>query len=286
MPQEIKISVIVPTKDEAENIAECLESLADFSEVFVVDSQSSDRTTEIAKSYGANVIQFHYNGEWPKKKNWAISNLPLRNEWILIIDADERMTPELRDEMSEAIEVSDISGYYIRWKFIFLGKWMRHSWNHGWMVRLFRRSSGKYEDLGMRSEGGWDNEVHEHLIVNGRVGRLKSYLLHDSEKTLESWIAKQNDFSTWNAEKRRQQRDETLISALRFIGSTDPLKRRRLLKAVFIRLPAKPMLLFFYLYVIRLGLLDGVAGLYFCALRASHELNICAKMHEARIINR
>lgn len=286
MPQRIKISVIVPTKDEAENIAECLESLTEFNEVFVVDSQSSDRTTEIAKTYGANVIQFNYDGEWPKKKNWAISNLPLRNEWILIIDADERMTPELRDEMAEAIEVSDISGYYIRWKFIFLGKWMKHSWNHGWMVRLFRRNSGKYEDLGMRFEGGWDNEVHEHLIVNGRVGQLKSYLLHDSKKTLEAWIAKQNEFSTWNAEKRRRQRDETLISALRFIGSTDLLQRRRILKAIFIRLPAKPILLFFYLYVIRLGLLDGVAGLYFCALRASHELNICAKMHEARIINR
>src|SRR5262249_14972048 len=153
------VSVIVPTRNEEKNIDECLRSLAWANEIFVVDSHSSDATAKKAEALGAQVVQFEYGGGWPKKKNWAIQNLPIRSDWVLIVDADERVTPELRDEVKSAILDPTISGYYVRWKFIFLGRWMRHSWSHGWMLRLFRRGQGRYEDLQMRDEGGWDNEV-------------------------------------------------------------------------------------------------------------------------------
>src|SRR5262249_54201523 len=151
-------------------------------QIFVVDSRSSDRTAAIAHELGATVVQFDYDGKWPKKKNWALQTLPIRNEWFMIVDADERVGQDLQAEIRKAIKQSEFSGYYIRWKYIFLGKWMKHSWRDGWMLRLARTGRAEYEDLGMRGEGGWDNEVHEHLIVDGRVGRLKSYLLHDSNQ--------------------------------------------------------------------------------------------------------
>ena len=163
------VSVIIPTKNEALNLTEAIESVDWAQEVFVVDSQSTDGTQAIAERMGARVVQFHYDGGWPKKKNWAIHNLPIETEWILILDADERVTPQLRDEIVRAIENPAIDSYYLRWKFYFLGRWMKHAWSHGWMLRLFRRGKGEYEDLGMRGEGGWDNEVHENIIVDGRT---------------------------------------------------------------------------------------------------------------------
>ena len=278
----IPVSVIVPTKNEAVNIGACLESLSWADEVFVVDSHSTDATVDLAGAAGAQVVQFDYNGGWPKKKNWSLRNLPIRNEWVLIVDADERATPELRDEIAGAIQDDRCDGYYVRWKFVFLGRWMKHCWSHGWMLRLLRRGRGEYEDLGMRGEGGWDNEVHENIVVCGRTGRLRAFLLHESCKDLASWIRKQNEFSDWNAVRRLRQVAEPL-PPLSWLVSRDPLKQRRWLKALYLRLPAKPFLLFMYLYFIRLGFLDGKAGFLFCRLRAMHELNIAAKMHELRV---
>src|SRR5690606_5274307 len=176
----LPLTVIIPARNEERNIAQCLDSVAWADQVFVVDSCSSDRTREISEAMGATVVDFHYDGGWPKKKNWAIHNLPIRNEWIFILDADERVSQELREEIARAIQTPDIDGYYLHWKFIFLGRWMKHCWRHGWMLRLFRKGQGEYEDLGMRSEGGWDNEVHENIVVHGTTAKLHHWLIHDS----------------------------------------------------------------------------------------------------------
>lgn len=203
----------------------------------------------------------------------------------MILDADERVDKELADEIAEAIRRDDIDGYYVRWRFMFLGHWMRHSWSHGWMLRLVRTGKGEYEDLGMRNEGGWDNEVHENIVVQGKTGRLNNWLTHDSNETLSFWIRKQNEFSDWNAVRRERQIGEGM-PPLSSLWSTDPLSRRKYLKAMFLRLPFKPALLFVYLYIIKMGFLDGRSGLYFCALRAAHELNINSKIFEMSIAKR
>ncbi|TRZ88393.1 MAG: glycosyltransferase family 2 protein [Methanosarcinales archaeon] len=279
------LTIIIPTKNEAVNIGDCLASVQWANEVFVVDSQSADETCHIAEQFGAKVIQFHYNGGWPKKKNWALQNLPIRNEWVFILDADERVTQELRDQIDQAVRDPKINGYYVRWKFIFLGRWMRHAWSHGWMLRLLRKGTGQYEDLGMRDEGGWDNEVHENIVVHGKTASLSAPLLHEANQDLSYWIKKQNEFSDWNAVRRFRQINEDL-SSLKGLLSSDPLKRRKSLKGLFIRLPGKPLLLFFYLFVLKRGFLDGREGFYFCALRAMHELNISAKMFELALVRR
>jgi glycosyltransferase involved in cell wall biosynthesis len=277
----LPITVIIPTKNEEKNIRDCLASVCWAEKVFVVDSYSQDRTGDIARELGAEVVDFAYDGGWPKKKNWAMRNLPIYTPWLLILDADERVDADLAREMATAIQRDDLDGYYLRWRFIFLGRWMRHSWSHGWMLRLVRTGKGEYEDLGMRGEGGWDNEVHENIVVAGQTGRLKSWLTHDSHESLSYWIRKQNEFSDWNAVRRLRQLAEG-TPPVTHLFSGDPLRRRKYLKSVFLRLPFKPVLMFLYLYVFKMGLLDGRAGLYFCALRAAHELNIGAKMFEIR----
>lgn len=282
------LTVLIATKDEALNLPEALASVRWADQVIVVDSGSSDGTVEIAEKAGAEVLQFEYEGGWPKKRNWGMQGGGVRNPWVLVLDADERVSPELRTQI-ESVASSGAGdgpvGYYLRWKFVFLGRWMRHSWSHGWMLRLFRQGAVEYEDLGMRGEGGWDAEVHENLVPleEGAVcGRLSEPVTHDSEQSLSFWIAKQNQFSDWNAKRRLTQLEESMppISSL---FSSDPGKRRRWMKALFLRLPCKPTLLFVYLFLWKRGFLDGVAGFYFCRLRAAHELNINAKMFEAKL---
>ena len=280
------LSVMIPTKNEQENIAACLETVRWSDDVWLIDSYSTDRTKEIARTYdNVNVVDFDYQGGWPKKKNWALRNLTLKNDWVLILDADERVTPELYAEISEAIKDERINGCYLRWKFMFLGRWMKHCWSHNWILRLVRRGAGEYEDLGMREEGGWDNEVHENIVVNGRTACLNSTLLHESNQSLSYWIDKQNQFSNWNAKRRIYQLKEK-IPPMRNIWSSDPLKRRKFFKALFIRTPGKPFIIFAFLYFFKLGILDGISGFYFCMLRAMHELNISAKIYEMRLASK
>ena len=279
MNTKLPVSVLIPALNEEKNLPDCIASVQWADEVYVIDSGSRDATRQVAEACGAQVVDFHYDGGWPKKKNWAIRNVPIRNEWFLILDADERVNDALRDQMAEAIKSPSINGYYLRWKFVFRGRWMKHGWRHGWMLRLVRKGFGEYEDLGMRSEGGWDNEVHENMVVSGPTATLDAWLTHDSNEGLHHWLNKHNQYSDWNSVRRLRQLQEPrppLSSAL----SSDPTTRRRFLKYVYLRLPLKPVLMFAYLYFFKLGILDGKAGLYFCALRAGHELNIEAKMFE------
>lgn len=116
---KVPVSVLIPAKNEEKNLSACLDSVARADEIFVVDSQSSDRSGEIVESYGANLVQFHFNGQWPKKKNWSLENLPFRNEWVLIVDCDERITPEQWDEIAVAIQDQNYNGYYLNRRVFF-----------------------------------------------------------------------------------------------------------------------------------------------------------------------
>jgi len=275
----VPITFIIAVKNEEKNIADCLKSIDWADQIFVVDSQSNDNTVEISSRLGATVVQFYYDGKWPKKRNWSLDNLQIDNEWVFLLDADERVTSDLKDNIESCISQNKYDGFYVKWKFIFLNKWMKHSWSHGWMLRMFRHKKARYEDLGMRSEGGWDAEVHENIILNGHSGKMPGLLDHNTNQNVSFWIQKQNEFSDWNAVRRINQLDEK-IPSISYFFSKDEVKIRKFIKSVYIRLPFKPVIIFIYLYIVRLGFLDGKVGLYFCSLRAMHELNIQVKIFE------
>ena len=279
--EPLNVSVLIATKNEEKNIEGAIRSVEWADQVTLIDSGSTDSTCEIAQSLGSEVCQFHYNGMWPKKRNWALKNVTIRNPWVLVLDADERVSPELRKDIEWAIRQDEYDGFYIKWQFYFLGKWMKYSWSHGWMLRLFRLGKGVYEDLGMRDEGGWDVEVHENIVVDGKCSKLKGHLIHKSNENLSYWIEKQNSFSDWNARRRLTQVNQG-IPPISSVFSSDPGKQRKWLKAIFLRLPLKSFLMFIYLYVIKMGFLDGLAGYHFCALRAFHEGQINAKIFELK----
>ena len=254
---KIPVSVLIPAKDEEYNLAACLESVARADEVFVVDSQSSDRSEEIALSYGAEVVQFHFNGRWPKKKNWSLEHLPFRNEWVLIVDCDERITSELWDEIAIVIQNTNYTGYYLNRRVYFLGQWIRHGGKYpDWNLRLFKHRCGRYENLNTEDiPNTGDNEVHEHVILQGAVGYLKEDMLHIDFRDIYHWLARHNRYSNWEARVYYNlltgQQDQGTIGANLF---GDSVQRKRFLKRIWVNLPFKPLLrfiLFYFVYLIR-----------------------------------
>lgn len=279
----LPISVIIPALNEEANLADCLRSVFWADEVFVVDSHSTDRTAAIAEAAGAKVVQFDFHPGGPRKKNWALENLPFRNEWVLILDADERITPELEAEIRrEFASGPPHDGYYLNRKLIFMGRWLRHGGNYpSWNLRLFRHRLGRYERLhteDLASAG--DVEVHEHVVLDGRAGYLREPMLHLDYKDLARWLDRHNRYSTWDAKMRLnllEGKDVSSIAA-RLFGS--PVERKRWLKKLWLRLPCKPLLRFTYMYFLRLGFLDGKPGFLYSVLKATHEFHIAAKMWE------
>jgi len=278
---KLPVSAIVAARNEARNLPACLESLRQVAEVYVVDSQSTDATLEIARSYGAKVIQFHYKGGWPKKRQWAIETLPLVNDWILLIDADEMLTPELEDEIRSAIEVPGIDGYYICLRMFFLGRILRHGDAGFWKLSLFRRGKGGYEcRLRDQDASMADMEVHEHVAVDGATARLCNPLVHRNVESLSRYIRKHDEYSNWEARvllQKDRDRDELRPSAF---GSQ--AQRRRWLKKKLFAVPGSPVLLFLYRYVVRLGFLDGIPGLIYCGFQATQMFHTKAKIYELK----
>jgi glycosyltransferase involved in cell wall biosynthesis len=287
MSSKIPVSVLIPAKNEEANLPACLESLQVADEIFVVDSQSSDRSIEIAESYGANVVQFHFNGSWPKKKNWSLENLPFRNEWVLIVDCDERITPESWQEMAELIEKDECEGYYINRRVFFLGKWIRHGGKYpDWNLRFFKHKKGRYENLSTEDiPNTGDNEVHEHVILDGKVGYLKEDMLHEDFRDLFHWLERHNRYSNWEARvyyNLLTGKDESGTIGANLFG--DAVQRKRFLKTVWVRLPFKPLLRFILFYIIQLGFLDGKAGYIYGRLLSQYEYQIGVKLYELKAL--
>ena len=284
MVKSIPLSVIIPVKNEERNLAACLASVAFADEVWVVDSHSTDRTGEIAREHGAQLVQFDYGGGFPKKKNWALANLPFKHEWILLLDADERVTPELEEEIEAILaRPGEIDGYYVNRKLIFLGRWIRHcGWYPSWNMRFFKHRLGRYEKLEAEEvENAGDVEVHEHVVLDGQAGYLKQDLLHEDFKSVFHFIERHNRYSNWDAKVYYNFAHgiggDSQIGASLF-GS--PLERKRYIKRLWARMPFRPLLRFIWMYVVKRGFLDGRPGLIFCTLMTMHEAVIGAKLYE------
>ena len=277
----LPLSVIVAVRNEEENLSRCLESLADAGEVYVVDSFSTDATPEIGRSFGAKVVQFRYEGGWPKKRQWALNTLPLNYEWVLLLDADESITPELAAEIKDAIQNSAIAGYYIGLDMHFLGRHLRHCGATFYKLSLFRRGKGRFECRTADQDNSMcDMEVHEHVIVDGPTAKLQNRLLHRNVASISRYILKHDEYSNWEARVWSEpERDSELAPSL--FGSQ--AQRRRWLKQKFFRMPGSSVLLFLYRYLFCLGFLDGKPGLIYCAFQAIQCFHVKAKLYEMNL---
>ena len=277
---KLPVSVIVAARNEAKNLPRCLAALHDVGEVYVIDSQSTDSTPEIARSFGATVVQFHYQGGWPKKRQWAMETLPLAYDWIFLVDADECLTPALAEEIRAAVKNPDMNGYYVSLEMHFLGRPLRHCGASFWKLSLFRRGKGGYEcRLKDQDTSMADMEVHEHVVAEGATAHLKHPLVHHNVESLSRYIQKHDEYSNWEAKVWVQGEGATQLQPSLF-GSQ--AQRRRWLKTSFMRIPGAPVWFFFFKYVLSLGFLDGVPGLIYCGFQAVQMFHVKSKIYELR----
>lgn len=276
----IPVSVVIAARNEAKNLPRCLQALRDAGEIYVIDSQSSDDTVEIARSLGAKVVQFHYQGGWPKKRQWAMETLPLAYDWILLLDADEVLTPELAKEIRSAIQNHAMDGYSIQLRTWFLGRALHHGDVGLWKLALFRRGKGRFEcRLKEQNASMADMEVHEHVVVEGATAKLRNPLTHHNVESLSHYIRKHDEYSNWEARVLLQRENDRGLPASLFGTQA---QRRRWLKLKLFAVPGSPVLLFLYRYVLRLGFLDGVPGLIYCGFQAVQMFHTKAKIYELK----
>jgi glycosyltransferase involved in cell wall biosynthesis len=262
------ITLVVLTQDEEHNIADCLASAAGFDDVHVLDSGSTDRTTEIARSCGATVHHHPFHG-FGQQRNWAINNVPARYDWQLHLDADERLTPELIAEMSREVGADPaFGGYLVPSKLLFAGRWLKHAGQYpGYQVRLFHRGRLRFVDHGhgQREETGYP------------VGRLREPLLHHAfSRGLDHWFAKHAVYARREAEHALGLGGSSKepSGARGSLLSRDPTFRRRALKRLTARLPGRYFLRLAYMLLFKRAFLDGRAGITYAHMMATYEAMI------------
>ncbi len=277
---KVPISILIPIKNEAANLPRCLAAVEWADEIFVVDSGSSDGSIRMAEENGAKVVQFHFSGTWPKKKNWALENLPFKHEWVLILDADEVMPPAAAAEFMSIVSdpMHAVAGYWINRRFMFMGKWLRHAYYPNWNLRLFKHRLGRYEKLTDVDTASGDNEVHEHVVVKGRAEKLQCEMDHYAFPSVDVFVEKHNRYSNWEA---RVALDRFLRGSSHALQSREVGLRRRL-KQFSQGFPGRPLMRFLYVYLWQRGFMDGKEGYHFARLHAMYEYLCVVKTIELK----
>jgi glycosyltransferase involved in cell wall biosynthesis len=268
----LPISVIVLTKNEELAIRQCLDSLRPFAEVFVVDSGSTDATVRLASAQGARVVQFEWNGQYPKKKQWALKSLPFSTQWVLYVDADEIVTDELVAELGALdLDRAAHSAFSLDLDYVFMGRRLRHGHKveKKALLRIGANEFPQVDDLGATNM--WEVEGHYQPLTNGSVGRLTSTLIHHDREPLFHYFERHNRYSDWEAHLRTSPGEKRSVAEARSRQGK-----------LFDRAPGKPVLFFAYSYLLRAGFRDGLPGFNYALAQAFYYWQVYVKVKDLR----
>jgi glycosyltransferase involved in cell wall biosynthesis len=272
-PGTVPVSVVVLTLNEEPNIRRCLASVAWAEQVVVVDSGSTDSTVSLARAAGAEVVAQPWLG-FSAQREHSLRLRLLRHDWVYFVDADEWVSPQLATEIATKLADPQCAGFAHRLRLMFMGTWIRHcGWYPGsWVVRLVDGRYTKYDG----------SLVGERACVDGRVRRLDNDIVDEDRKGLAAWLHKHVRYAALRSEQQSSA-DSLLqrLRTLRYGNNSRPLVRSILKELVYPALPAKPAALFLYMYIARLGFLDGVAGFRFCVYHAWYETCVASLRAEA-----
>lgn len=273
MGSPLPITVVIPVKNEEKNLPRCLERLSRFARVVVVDSGSTDRTPEIAREAGAEYVRFQWSGAFPKKRNWYLLNHEITTPWVLFLDADEYIPYSFVDELERVLPTTSHAGFWIHYENHFMGRQLRYG---SPMVKLalFRSGAGLYERIDENNWSKLDMEVHEHPVLNGTVGTLSATIEHNDYKGLHAYIARHNDYSSWEA-ARRAKLDSTPGAWNHF---TEIQRRKYENIDLWWTGPAYTL----YSILWKRGILDGVPGVCFGVMKGIYFFQIWLKIRELR----
>jgi len=268
----MSISVLILTLDEEVNLPQCLASLEWTDDVVVLDSGSSDRTQELARQAGVRVKHRDFDN-YASQRNFGLEDIEYKYPWVLMVDADEIVPPELAQEMKSVVSdcLDNVCMFRMRRKDFLMGKWLKRSSGYPtWFGRLIRRGRVRVE-----------RSINEEYHTDGEIESLKNHLHHyPFNKGLHAWFEKHNRYSTMEAELQLQAIPET--NSWRDLLRSDPVKRRKAQKALVYSLPGRPVIVFVVFYLVRGGWLEGRAGFMFSMLKAIYEYMIVCKTKELK----
>lgn len=265
------VSILILTKNEEINIERCIRAVSWSDDIVVFDSCSDDRTVELAETLGARVVQRKFDN-WSAHQNWAVQNISFRHPWVYYTDADETCDDQLRDELFGIQERGrDAAAFQVRRKDYFMGRWLKRSQLYPtWITRVFRPDKIRYERL-----------VNPVAVVDGETGMLDGHIIHHPfSHGVRHWFERHNRYSDMEALDLLQE----VTGSFRFaeLFSRDAAVKRRAVKTLAYRMPGRPLLMFFYLYIFRMGFLDGRPGLRYSIMRSMYEFMIDLKVAEHR----
>ncbi|MDB5138680.1 MAG: glycosyl transferase family 2 [Mucilaginibacter sp.] len=268
----LDITIAIPVYNEEKNLANCLKAIGDkfVKKIVIIDSGSTDNTLLIAKEYEVDVIDFIWDGKFPKKRNWFLKNYKPKTKWVLFLDADEYLTPEFKVEFTEALKCDHYSGYWLNYSVYFLGKQLRGGYPLQ-KLALFKVGAGEYERIDEERWSKLDMEIHEHPVIEGKIGVIKSKIDHQDFRGVSHYVTKHNEYSSWEA-----------FRYLKFTNGNETynrtLKQRlkyRLMRSAFIG-PFYFIGSFFLLG----GFKDGARGFIFAILKMAYFTQIYCKIKE------
>lgn len=281
MSEQLRISVLILTKNEQQDLPGCLQSVAWSDDVHVYDSGSTDQTLAIARANGASISQRTYphsnapfGGDEAAHRNWGLREIPFKYEWVLMLDADERITPNLLEAIKARLEQApSCAAFRFCRRDYFLGTWLKHVTPSPMHIRLVKPKQVHYERL-----------INPVLVVDGEIEDLKSHFDHHPfSKGIAHWFAKHNGYSDLEARQIAHTPDHARTFEWRkAFFSRDVTERRKHQKHLYYRLPLRPAIMFLGLYIGKRGFMDGRAGLVFATLRAIYEYMIVLKVKEIR----
>ena len=268
---KLNISVLILTYNEAINLPDCLSSIAFSDDVLVLDSGSMDATVALAQSSGATVLHRPFDN-YAAQRNFGLAH-DFKHDWILMLDADERIPADFIEEIRSVTELENnpVTLYRMRRQDISMGRWLKRASGYPtWFGRLFRKGQVRVE-----------REINEEYYTDGEIGLLKGHLIHyPLNKGIEYWLERHNRYSSMEATKLLNEQMKSLVWS-NFV-SKDPMLKRKAFKAFAYRMPFRPLLTFCFLYLVKLGSLEGKAGFHFSLMRSVYEYMILLKMRELK----
>lgn len=271
--EALDLTIVIPVRNEETNLPNCLAAIGrDLARrVVVVDSGSTDQTCQIARTWGAEVVDFHWNGLFPKKRNWYLRNHRPDTRWVMFLDADEYLTPAFTTELRQALSRTDKAGYWLSYTVYFMGKRLKG----GYPLRklaLFRVGAGEYERIDEDQWSRLDMEVHEHPVLDGEVGILYSKIDHQDFRGVSHYVTKHNEYASWEAERFMKATAEGQVHG------TWTWKQR--LKYRLMRSPLIGPAYFFGSFFLMGGFRDGARGLAFAILKMAYFTQVFCKIQE------
>lgn len=268
----LDLTIAIPVRNEEKNLAKCLQAIGPdlAKQVVVIDSGSTDNTVSIAREHGVAVIQFVWDGKFPKKRNWYLRNHTPATKWVMFLDADEFLTEAFKSELRETLSRNDATvGYWLRYTIYFLGKvnkggYFLHK------LALFQVAAGEYERIDEEQWSKLDMEIHEHPVLHGEVGMIRSKIDHQDLRGVSYYVTKHNEYSSWEAARYLKTINEAR-------GHFTWMQR---VKYGLMRTPWLGPIYFLGSFFLMGGFRDGSRGFAFAILKMAYFTQVYLKIRE------